>query len=101
MRYKRNLFPGLFFLLAIALSVLFIFRTVRAADAADTGSKSPAIENTRPNFQPAEPEKPKTERTPSSTGMGETTEILIHFMILWSVIYLVIKLVRMWLDKHK
>ncbi|HCT90755.1 MAG TPA: hypothetical protein DF613_05155 [Lachnospiraceae bacterium] len=101
MKYKRNLFPGLLFFLAIILSVLFTFHPVMAAGTADTGSKSPAIENAGSDFQPIEPKKPKTELTPSSTGMGETTEILIHFMILWSIVYLVIKLVRTWLDKHK
>jgi len=58
-------------------------------------TKTPTIEPPSSNFQPQEPEKPKPERTPSSTGMGETTNILIRFMILWSIIYIIIKLVRL------
>lgn len=101
MSYKRGIFPWLLFLWITAMPVLFTFRTVQAADSTDTVSRSPAIENAGSDFQPLEPEKPKAELTPSSTGMGETTEILIRFMILWSIIYLIIKFVRMWLDKHK
>ena len=98
---RRNICTWLLCFLAVSMTVLCTFHAVRAENTANTGSQKAALENAGSNFQPLEPEKPKTERTPSSTVMGETTEILIHFMILWSVIYLIIKFVRMWLDKHK
>lgn len=99
MKCKRNMFIWLLFFLTV--TVFCTFDAIRAETIADTRPQKAAIENAGSDFQPLEPEKPKTERTPSSTGMGETTEILIHFMILWSIIYLIIKFVRMWLEKHK
>ncbi len=100
MKYAKNIFVWLPCFLTAAMAIFFTLHTVQAENTA-AGTQKPAIENRESDFQPLEQEKPKAEPTPSSTGMGETTEILIRFMILWSVIYLVIKFVRMWLDKHK
>ena len=101
LRYVKNIFIWLPCFLTAAMAIFFTLRTVQAENTVADGAQKPAIENLESDFQPLEQEKPKAELAPSSTGMGETTEILIRFMILWSIIYLVIKFVRMWLDKHK
>lgn len=100
MKHIKISLAGLLLFLAAAAFILFCPQAIPAENHSASSGRQ-AIEPAGSDFLPAKPDAPKTEMSPSSTGMGETTDILIHFMILWSIIYIVIKFVRMWLDKHK
>jgi hypothetical protein len=41
------------------------------------------------------------QQAPSSSGMGETMKILLEFTVLWSIIYITIKMVRRKLEKDR
>ena len=61
----------------------------------------PAIDAPSSDIETAPADKVPTQQAPSSKGTEDTMAMLLKFVVLWSIIYIIIKVVRMKLDEQK
>lgn len=102
MKKKRVLFHLTLLLLMVTIS----FSLPVTAQASQTAASSVAADGTAidtPSSQletvPAD--KVPTQQAPSSKGTEDTMAMLLKFVVLWSIIYIIIKVVRRKLDEQK
>ena len=61
----------------------------------------PAIDGPSSDIETVPADKVPTQQAPSSKGTEDTMAMLLKFVVLWSIIYIIIKVVRMKLDEQK
>ena len=61
----------------------------------------PVIDAPSSDIETVPADKVPTQQAPSSKGTEDTMAILLKFVVLWSIIYIIIKVVRMKLDEQK
>lgn len=61
----------------------------------------PAIDAPFSDIETVPADKVPTQQAPSSKGTEDTMAMLLKFVVLWSIIYIIIKVVRMKLDEQK
>lgn len=61
----------------------------------------PAIDAPSSDIETVPADKVPTQQAPSSKGTEDTMAMLLKFVVLWSIIYIIIKVVRMKLDEQK
>ena len=61
----------------------------------------PAIDTPSSDIETVPADKVPTQQAPSSKGTEDTMAMLLKFVVLWSIIYIIIKVVRMKLDEQK
>lgn len=61
----------------------------------------PAIDAPSSDIKTVPADKVPTQQAPSSKGTEDTMAMLLKFVVLWSIIYIIIKVVRMKLDEQK
>ena len=61
----------------------------------------PVIDAPSSDIETVPADKVPTQQAPSSKGTEDTMAMLLKFVVLWSIIYIIIKVVRMKLDEQK
>lgn len=61
----------------------------------------PVIDAPSSDIETVSADKVPTQQAPSSKGTEDTMAMLLKFVVLWSIIYIIIKVVRMKLDEQK
>lgn len=74
-----------------------------ASQTDDTAAKESQAALTAPgsHIETVPPDDVPIEEAPSSKNSNDTMKVLLEFVVLWSVIYIVIKLVRRKLEKDR
>lgn len=61
----------------------------------------PVIDAPSSDIETVPADKVPTQQAPSSKGTEDTMAMLLKFVVFWSIIYIIIKVVRMKLDEQK
>lgn len=93
--YRILLIPGL-----LTLMLLMALCPAYASEAAPATSQT-AIATPRSGIETVPADDVPIEQAPSSRNSNDTMLALLEFVVLWSVIYIVIKMVRKKLEKDR
>lgn len=102
MNKKRFLFHLTLLLLMAAINFSLPVATLAAQTAeSSVTADGPAIDAPSSQLETIPADKVPTQQAPSSKGTEDTMAMLLKFVVLWSIIYIIIKVVRRKLDEQK